>query len=89
MQVTIVLLANRFWALSSKPVADSGSECAVPATLGEIARVVRSKNAGVNELTYDLSFESEQAYSMAKWVKVFSRTHCLAKNGLYAFHIIL
>lgn len=33
--------------------------------LGELARVVRSKNAGVNELTFDVIFDNEDSYAAA------------------------
>ncbi|CAJ1426840.1 unnamed protein product [Effrenium voratum] len=34
--------------------------------LGDMARVVRSKNAGINEITFDLIFEEESSYLAAK-----------------------
>lgn len=34
--------------------------------LRDLARVIRSKNAGVNELTFDLIFDHEEAYAAAK-----------------------
>tara|TARA_R100001143_G_scaffold63539_1_gene71474 strand:- start:1042 stop:3090 length:2049 start_codon:yes stop_codon:yes gene_type:complete len=43
------------------------------ATLQELANVVRSKNAGINELTFDMLFKSEESYQAALRSGVFSR----------------
>lgn len=49
-------LAYSDWTNSLKPV---GSRV-FGQTLGDLARVVRSKNAGVNEITFDLIFDTDE-----------------------------
>jgi hypothetical protein len=50
------------WNASSKPKGD----VVVGLTLGDMADVVRSKNAGVNEITYDCIFQNQIMYEQAK-----------------------
>jgi hypothetical protein len=38
----------------------------IPATLGEAAKVIRSKNAGPYEITFDIIFHSKEIYSLIK-----------------------
>ena len=47
------------------------------ATLGELARLIRSKNAGPFTLTFDVMFDSEDAYRkvLAARVLVERRLH--------------
>eukprot|EP00931_Biecheleriopsis_adriatica_P074062 TRINITY_DN48220_c0_g1_i1.p1 TRINITY_DN48220_c0_g1~~TRINITY_DN48220_c0_g1_i1.p1 ORF type:complete len:691 (+),score=158.75 TRINITY_DN48220_c0_g1_i1:42-2114(+) len=54
--------ASKDWWASGKPLG----ELLVGKSLGELARVVRSKNAGVNEITFDLIFDAEELYIAAK-----------------------
>ncbi|CAE7330182.1 Fam98a [Symbiodinium natans] len=51
------------WESSVKP---AGWRAASSHKLGDLAKVVRSKNAGVNEITYDIMFADEKSYMMAK-----------------------
>jgi len=41
--------------------------------LGEFANTVRSKNAGVNQVTFDIIFRSPQDYERARKSKALSR----------------
>lgn len=50
------------WSSSKKPAGGK----AVGQCLGAVAHVVRSKNAGVNEITYDLIFQDVEKYTIAK-----------------------
>ena len=50
------------WNDSKKPIGTKE----VNETLGDLAQVVRSKNAGVNEITFDCIFVDELNYENAK-----------------------
>lgn len=50
------------WNQSKKPVGTLYCN----ASLGSLAQVVRSKNAGVNEITFDCIFTDEESYNAAK-----------------------
>ncbi|CAE7941267.1 unnamed protein product [Symbiodinium necroappetens] len=54
--------AYQDWESSAKPSGWRVAGC----NLGDLAKVVRSKNAGVNEITYDLMFADEESYNYAK-----------------------
>eukprot|EP00930_Biecheleria_cincta_P087424 TRINITY_DN76657_c0_g1_i1.p1 TRINITY_DN76657_c0_g1~~TRINITY_DN76657_c0_g1_i1.p1 ORF type:complete len:680 (-),score=81.45 TRINITY_DN76657_c0_g1_i1:37-2076(-) len=54
--------AAKDWWESGKPPGQHS----VGKKLGELARVVRSKNAGVNEITFDLIFNDSESYADAK-----------------------
>ena len=59
--------ATSGWASSNKPLSNPKIGTAPGTTaLGQLARVVRSKNAGVNELTFDLFFDDFDSYNVAK-----------------------
>ncbi len=51
---------QRAWA-NSTCIASSG-----PLTLGDVASVLRSKNAGPFEITFDVMFDTEAAYLLVK-----------------------
>ena len=42
-------------------------------TLGELARLIRSKNAGAFTLTFDIMFETEDAYRKVLASKVLTK----------------
>jgi hypothetical protein len=50
--------------------------------LAELARLIRSKNAGPFELTFDIMFESEDRYLRVKNSGALSREVVAAKYGL-------
>jgi len=52
------------------------------ATLRKLARVVRSKNAGINELTYDFLFEDEADYQRALASGRFGKLKAAALLGI-------
>ncbi|OLP88803.1 hypothetical protein AK812_SmicGene29811 [Symbiodinium microadriaticum] len=54
--------AYQDWESSAKPSGWRVAGC----NLGDLAKVVRSKNAGVNEITYDIMFADEESYNYAK-----------------------
>ncbi|CAE6921608.1 Fam98a [Symbiodinium sp. CCMP2592] len=54
--------AYQDWESSAKPSGWRVAGC----NLGALAKVVRSKNAGVNEITYDIMFADEESYNYAK-----------------------
>ena len=41
--------------------------------LGELAKTIRSKNAGVNKITFDIIFREPATYDLVKRSKVLSR----------------
>lgn len=58
-----------------------------PRTLGDLANVVRSKNAGPYEITFDLIFESREAYLKVKesgllTKKTIARAYSLAESDI-------
>ncbi len=55
----------------------AATQAAKCASLSEMASVVRSKNAGINELTFDILFKTEESYQQALASGQFSR-HSLA-----------
>jgi len=56
--------AVQHWQNSSKPLGSK--ETKVDKTLGSLAEVIRSKNAGVNEITFDCIFTDLSYYEAAK-----------------------
>lgn len=50
--------------------------------LGEVASIVRSKNAGPYHVTFDVFFESEGAYEAAVASGVFSEASVAARLGV-------
>jgi hypothetical protein len=48
--------------LQDRPMAGAGNE---RTPLIDLATVIRSKNAGINEITYDILFKSREAYEVA------------------------
>ena len=49
-----------------------------PATLATIAKVIRSKNAGPFELTFDIMFDNQGAYERVKTAGVITRERIAA-----------
>ena len=43
------------------------------ATLGELAKTIRSKNAGVNKITFDIIFRDRENYERVKRSRVLTR----------------
>lgn len=41
--------------------------------LGELAKTIRSKNAGVNKITFDIIFREPATYELVKRARVLSR----------------
>ena len=54
------------------------------ATLGELARLIRSKNAGPFELTFDIMFADREVYDRVKQSGVLSREAVARRYGLPA-----
>jgi len=50
------------------------SQTSIPATLGDIARVLRSKNAGPYEITFDIMFDNEGVFQLVKNANILDRT---------------
>ena len=50
------------------------SQSAVPKTLGELASVLRSKNSGPFELTFDVMFDTQSTYQLVKNSTILDRT---------------
>ena len=53
-------------------------------TLAELARLIRSKNAGPFELTFDIMFEDESRYERVKRSGVLTREAVAKRYGLPA-----
>ncbi len=61
------------------------------ATLGELARLIRSKNAGPFNLTFDIMFEEEETYrrvaaSGAVTKEVFGRLYGIPEEKILLVH---
>jgi hypothetical protein len=59
-----------------------------PGTLGELASVLRSKNAGPFEITFDVMFDSEEEYSIVKQSGILSPKTAADTLGLSEENII-
>jgi hypothetical protein len=51
-------------------------------TLGELAKTVRSKNAGVDKITFDIIFYDRATYEHVKQAKVLTRDSISALYGI-------
>lgn len=51
----------------------NGAKLAVPKTLGDIALILRSKNSGPYEITFDVIFETEEIYRSVKDTNILDR----------------
>ncbi len=51
-------------------------------TLGELAKTVRSKNAGVDKITFDIIFSRPATYEHVKQAKVLTRDSISALYGI-------
>ncbi|CAH0046561.1 unnamed protein product [Clonostachys solani] len=58
---------------TSVPAITTGKRDQTPTTLGEVAKVVRSKNSGPYEITFDLLFDSEEEYRSIKKSEILSK----------------
>ncbi|KAK8086814.1 hypothetical protein PG994_001788 [Apiospora phragmitis] len=90
--------------LSSKPKSNKGESAAqtpadstpnskaepspAPTVLGDITRVLRSKNAGPYEITLDAMFESEATYQTIKHSGLLSEESVAAALGVSRDHIV-
>jgi hypothetical protein len=75
--------------MASGPVAKpTASQQISPMTLGDISAVLRSKNAGPYEITFDVMFESERIYQMVKKVDVLDRSNIARLLGVQEQDII-
>ena len=54
-------------------------------TLGELAKTVRSKNAGVDKITFDIIFYDRATYEHVKQAKVLTRDSISALYGIPDF----
>lgn len=61
---------------------------APPKTLGDIARVLRSKNAGPYEITFDVMFQDASVYQLVKSSDLLNATIVAELNGLRKEDII-
>jgi len=52
------------------------------ATLGELARLIRSKNAGPFELTFDIMFADREVYERVKQSGMLTRQAVATRYGL-------
>ncbi|KAL7899960.1 hypothetical protein HDV64DRAFT_268360 [Trichoderma sp. TUCIM 5745] len=61
-------LGNLFTQLTISPVATNTAEVpfTLPQTLGDAAKVMRSKNAGPYEITFDIIFNNKETYDHVK-----------------------
>lgn len=69
---------------------DATGNATDPVTLGELAKLIRSKNAGPFTLTFDVMFETEEAYrrvlaSGALTKAVFARLYRLPEEDVMFF----
>ena len=55
--------------------------------LAELARLIRSKNAGPFELTFDIMFESEAQYRRVRQSGALTREAVAARYGLPPEHV--
>jgi hypothetical protein len=60
---------------------------ATTATLSELAKTVRSKNAGVDRITFDIIFDNHDNYQMVKRSGVLSRESVAKLYGIDAGRI--
>uniref|UniRef100_A0A0B7K8D5 Caib baif family enzyme n=1 Tax=Bionectria ochroleuca TaxID=29856 RepID=A0A0B7K8D5_BIOOC len=58
---------------TSAPAITAAKRAQTPTTLGEVAKVVRSKNSGPYEITFDLLFDSEEEYHSIKKSEILSK----------------
>ncbi|SPA02370.1 conserved hypothetical protein [Cupriavidus taiwanensis] len=64
-------------------IADSSSPAAAPAQpLHALAKTIRSKNAGVNKITFDIIFREQAAYERVKRSRVLTREGMAALFGV-------
>jgi hypothetical protein len=74
---------------SSGPVPElTTTQQKAPITLGDISAVLRSKNAGPYEITFDVMFETERVYQMVKKVDVLDRSNIARLLGVQEQDII-
>ena len=59
------------------------------ATLGELARLIRSKNAGPFSLTFDVMFEDEETYRRVVAANVLTKEGFARLYGLPAEKVLL
>ncbi|KAK8025829.1 hypothetical protein PG990_003652 [Apiospora arundinis] len=74
---------NKNKITSQAPARDSP-----PTVLGDIARVLRSKNSGPYEITLDAMFESEATYQAIKQSGLLSEASVAAALGVSREHIV-
>ena len=51
--------------------------------LGELAKTVRSKNAGVDKITFDIIFPDRQTYEAVRRSRVLTRSRWQIASGFY------
>ncbi|ETS87268.1 hypothetical protein PFICI_01096 [Pestalotiopsis fici W106-1] len=71
-----------------RPASVSNQVSSTPAKLGDLASVLRSKNAGPYEITFDVIFESEDIYARVKSSGMLSQESVAAAFGLQVDQII-
>lgn len=60
-------------ALAEMGVAQSGADLPVEPTLGDIASILRSKNAGPYEITFDVMFKSEEVFRSVQKSEILTK----------------